>query len=107
MPIQINRFDARRWDSSKLQKLNVFETPRFFFDVYCLLPGQSQKPHRHDGADKVYAVAEGEVVVQVGAETTLVGPGQAVLAPAGEEHGLENRGSLQAAVLVFMAPRPA
>jgi mannose-6-phosphate isomerase-like protein (cupin superfamily) len=106
MPIQINRFDARRWDGTKLQKLNVFETPRFFFDVYCLLPGQSQKSHRHDDADKVYAVVEGEVVVQVGGEIALLGPGQAALAPATQDHGLENRGSLPAAVLVFMAPRP-
>jgi mannose-6-phosphate isomerase-like protein (cupin superfamily) len=106
MPIQINRFDARRWDSTKLQKLNVFETPRFFFDVYCLLPGQSQKPHRHDDADKVYAVLEGEVVVLVGGETATIGPGQAALAPATQDHGLENRSQQPAAVLVFMAPRP-
>ncbi len=106
MPIQINRFDARRWETTKLQKINVFETSRFFFDVYCLLPGQSQKPHRHDEADKVYAVVEGEVVVQVGSETATVGPGQAALAPAGADHGLTNPGPLPAAVLVFMAPRP-
>jgi mannose-6-phosphate isomerase-like protein (cupin superfamily) len=106
MAIEIKRFDVRRWEGDKLQKLNVFETPRFFFDVYCLLTGQSQKPHRHEGADKVYAVMEGEVVVQVGEETAIVGRGQAVLAPAGVEHAVENRGSEPAAVLVFMAPRP-
>jgi quercetin dioxygenase-like cupin family protein len=106
MPILINRFDARRWDGSKLQKLNVFETPRFFFDVYCLAPGQSQKPHRHEGADKVYAVVEGEVVVQVGADEAALTPGQAALAPAGEDHAVENRSQKNAALLVFMAPRP-
>jgi quercetin dioxygenase-like cupin family protein len=106
MAIQINRFDARRWDAAKLQKVNVFETTRFFFDVYCLLPGQSQKPHRHDDADKVYAVLEGEVVVQVGTETATLGPGQAALAPAALDHGLSNASAAPAAVLVFMAPRP-
>jgi mannose-6-phosphate isomerase-like protein (cupin superfamily) len=106
MPIEIKRFDTRRWDAAKLQKLNVFETPRFFFDVYCLLPGQSQKPHRHEGADKVYAVVEGEVLVQVGTDSASLTAGQAALAPAGADHGLENRGSQPAAVLVFMAPRP-
>jgi mannose-6-phosphate isomerase-like protein (cupin superfamily) len=106
MPIEIKRFDVRRFSEEKLQKVNLFQTPRFFFDVYCLLTGQSQKPHRHEGADKVYAVLDGEVVVQVGEETALVGRGQAVLAPAGVDHAVENRGPEPAAVLVFMAPRP-
>ena len=106
MPIQVNRFDSRRWDEAKMQKLGLFQTPRFFLDVYCLLTGQSQKPHRHDDADKVYAVIEGEVVVRVGEETAVLGPGQAALAPAGLDHGIENRGPEPAAVMVFMAPSP-
>lgn len=106
MPISIQRLDARRFDAGKMQKLNLFETPRFFCDIYCLEPGQAQKPHRHDSADKIYAVLEGEVVVRVGAETASVGAGAAALAPAGEDHGVENRGPGRAALLVFMAPRP-
>ena len=106
MPISIQRLDARRWDASKMQRLNLFETPRFFCDVYCLEAGQAQRPHRHDAADKVYAVLEGEVRVRVGEETTTVGAGAAVLAPAGQEHGVENPGPARAALLVFMAPAP-
>ncbi len=106
MPISVKRLDVRRWDASKLQKVNLFDTPRFFCDVYCLEPGQAQKPHRHDGADKVYAVLEGEVRVRVGAESATVTAGAAVLAPAGEDHGVENPGPSRAALLVFMAPRP-
>ena len=106
MPIPIQRLDVRRFDASKMQKLNLFETPRFFCDVYCLEPGQAQKPHRHDAADKVYAVLEGEVRVRVGEETATVSAGGAVLAPAGQDHGVENPGPGRAALLVFMAPRP-
>jgi quercetin dioxygenase-like cupin family protein len=106
MPIPIQRLDVRRFDASKMQKLNLFETPRFFCDVYCLEPGQAQKPHRHEAADKVYAVLEGEVLVRVGEETAAVAAGAAVLAPAGQDHGVENRGPARAAVLVFMAPHP-
>ncbi|MFL5300522.1 MAG: cupin domain-containing protein [Anaeromyxobacteraceae bacterium] len=84
MPLDVKRLDVRRFDAGKMQKLNLFETPRFFCDVYCLEPGQAQKPHRHEGADKVYAV----------------------LAPAGLDHGVENAGPARAALLVFMAPRP-
>jgi quercetin dioxygenase-like cupin family protein len=89
-----------------MQKLNLFETPRFFLDVYCLEPGQAQKPHRHDAADKVYAVLEGEVLVHVGSDTGVLHVGDAVLAPAGIDHGLENQDGARAALLVLMAPRP-
>jgi mannose-6-phosphate isomerase-like protein (cupin superfamily) len=106
MPIATRRFDIRRFDPAKMQKINLFETSRFFCDVYCLEPGQQQKPHKHDGADKIYAVLEGEVLVRIGEQTGPVGPGEAVLAPAGVDHGIENPGPVRAALLVFMAPRP-
>jgi quercetin dioxygenase-like cupin family protein len=106
MAIEIKRLDARRFDATKMQKINLFETPRFFCDVYCLEPGQAQKPHKHDAADKVYAVLEGEVQARIGQESVAVRAGEAVLAPAGIDHGLENTSPARAAVLVFMAPRP-
>src|SRR5437762_10421689 len=90
MAIEIKRLDVRRFDAAKMQKINLFETARFFCDVYCLEPGQAQKPHRHDGADKVYAVLEGEVVARIGSESVTIGAGDAVLAPAGVDHGLDN-----------------
>jgi quercetin dioxygenase-like cupin family protein len=106
MPLAVQRLDVRRFDAAKMQKINLFETSRFFCDVYCLEPGQAQKPHRHDDADKVYAVLEGEVAVRVGEETATLRAGEAVLAPAGADHGVDNPGPGRAALLVFMAPRP-
>ncbi len=106
MPLDTRRIDVRRFDASKMQKINLFETPRFFCDVYCLEPGQAQKPHRHDAADKVYAVLEGEVLVRIGDDSAVLGAGEAVVAAAGIDHGVENNGSGRAALLVFMAPRP-
>ena len=106
MAIEIKKIDVRRFDAEKMQKINLFETPRFFCDVYCLEPGQAQKPHKHDAADKLYAVLEGEVQARVGEERVALKSGEVVLAPAGIDHGLENTSSSRAAVLVFMAPRP-
>jgi quercetin dioxygenase-like cupin family protein len=106
MAIEIKKLDVRRFDAAKMQKINLFETERFFCDVYCLEPGQAQKPHRHEGADKLYAVLEGEVRARVGEESVVIRGGEVVLAPAGIDHGLENASSGRAAVLVFMAPRP-
>jgi quercetin dioxygenase-like cupin family protein len=104
--VKVGTFSQRRFDAAKMQKLNLFETERFFLDVYCLLPGQSQKQHAHPGNDKLYAVLEGKVVAQVAGEEQELEPGQVVLVPAGDEHGIVNRGEARAAVLVFMAPRP-
>jgi len=42
-------FSQRRFDAAKLQKINLFETERFFLDVYCLEPGQAQTAHAHAG----------------------------------------------------------
>lgn len=106
MPIDIKRLDVRRFAAEKMQKINLFETERFFCDIYCLEPGQSQKLHAHEASDKVYAVLEGAVVARLGDEETLLKQGDAVLAPAGVEHGVHNDGSVPAALLVFMAPRP-
>ena len=104
--MKVAKLSQRRFEAAKMQKLNLFESERFFLDVYCLEPGQSQKAHAHAGSDKVYAVLEGSVHARVGNEEQRLESGDAVLAPAGSEHGIENRSQARAAVLVFMAPRP-
>jgi quercetin dioxygenase-like cupin family protein len=104
--VKLAALSQRRFDATKMQKLNLFETERFFLDVYCLEPGQSQKTHAHAASDKVYAVLEGAVHARVGPEERELRAGEAVLAPAGSEHGIENRSQARAAVLVLMAPRP-
>jgi mannose-6-phosphate isomerase-like protein (cupin superfamily) len=94
------------FNPEKMKKHNLFETERFFCDVYCLLPGQAQKPHAHGGEDKVYVVMDGVVTVIVADEEESLGRGMAVLAPAGSLHGLRNDSQAPASVLVFMAPHP-
>ena len=97
---------TRRFASDKMQKLNLFETSQFFLDVYCLEPGQAQKPHAHTGSDKIYAVLEGSVDAEIGETTATLHAGDTVLAPSGVAHGITNRSSANASVLVFMAPPP-
>ncbi len=90
----------------KLKKHNLFGTPRFFLDVYCLKVGQSQKPHVHPESDKVYLVLDGSCRFTIQGEAAVHGSGSAVLAPAGAEHGVENLGPSDARVLVLMTPPP-
>src|SRR3982074_1337599 len=69
----------RRFDASKMQKVALFESERFFCAVYCLLPGEEQKAHAHEGSDKVYAVLEGTIEVRVAEETRTLSQGEAAL----------------------------
>jgi quercetin dioxygenase-like cupin family protein len=90
----------------KLKKNGVFQTARFFLDVYCLRVGQSQAAHVHAESDKVYLVLEGSCRFTVDGENAVHGSGAAVLAPAGSQHGLQNVGPGDARVLVLMTPPP-
>jgi quercetin dioxygenase-like cupin family protein len=98
--------DLRVFSPAKMRKNNLFETTRFFCDLYCLEAGQTQAPHTHNDSDKVYVVLEGEGTFLVGSEESALEAGQAVLAPSGEPHGVTNEGPDRLVCLVFMAPHP-
>jgi mannose-6-phosphate isomerase-like protein (cupin superfamily) len=90
----------------KMKKVNLFDTERMFCDVYCFEPGQAQTAHAHKGSDKVYYIIRGRATISVDIDTREVGPGTAVLAPAGSEHAVRNPGPERLTVLVFMSPKP-
>ncbi len=99
-------FDACRFSPEKMQKVNLFATNELFLDLYCLEPGQKQKIHIHDASSKTYVVLEGQARFHIGDETKDVRPGQAVVARAGEPHGVENETTGRVVLLVGMAPPP-
>src|SRR3954470_8770745 len=84
----------------RMSKVNLFQVPQLFMDVYCLEPGQEQKPHAHEGAAKVYYVLEGEGTFLIGDEERALGPGHAVLAPEGVVHGVRNASGARLTLLV-------
>ena len=98
--------DHQQFSAEKMKKNNLFQTPRFFCDIYCFEPGQEQKGHVHGEQDKIYLVLEGEGTFQVGAESKVLGQGFGTLAPAGEEHGVKNHTTQRLKLLVFVAPNP-
>lgn len=99
-------FAAAQFAPEKMQKINLYETPNFFCDVYCLEPGQEQKPHAHDEADKIYHVLDGRGTFLVGTEERELSQHQIVLAPAGAPHGVRNTSNARLTLLVFMSPNP-
>ncbi|MCX5721173.1 MAG: cupin domain-containing protein [Nitrospirae bacterium] len=103
----VNLSDYQQFSSEKMKKNNMFETPRFFCDIYCFEPGQEQKGHIHGEQDKVYLVLEGQGTFQVGAEKRVLGAGQGTMALAGEEHGVKNHTDQRLKVLVFVSPNPS
>jgi len=106
--MKIIRWDAsaRRFSPEKMQKVGLFSSEGFFLDLYCLEPGQTQKPHAHEGSDKVYLVVEGSGRFQIGEETQKLEAGEAVMAASGELHGILNDSAEQLVVLTLMVPPP-
>jgi len=94
------------FSDAKMKKVNLFESPNLFCDVYCLKPGQSQKVHSHADNDKIYHALTGESHVTLGDSTQPLRPGQTAIAPAGMPHGVENRSGENCTLLVVMAPNP-
>lgn len=99
--------DSVAFSEEKMQKNSLFDSPRLFYDTYCLLPGQAQRVHAHEDSDKVYYVLEGTGRFTVGGEERDLGAGHAVIARSGEPHGVRNASEENLVLLVTMAPPPA
>ena len=97
----------KAFHTQKMQKVNLFETERFFCDLYCFEPGQEQKTHTHTGADKIYYVLEGHGTFHIGGESRDLHEQTIVMAPSGVEHGVVNSSNARLVVLAYMAPKPS
>ncbi len=93
-----------RYSQDKMQKNTVFVTKRVSTDIYSFESGQVQRSHKHDDADKIYFVLEGTGRFTVGRTTREIKAGMAILAPAGEEHGVVNMAEERLLVLVVTSP---
>jgi len=93
--------------ADKMAKIGLAGTARTQLDLYCVAPGQSQAPHRHEGEDKIYYVIEGAGRFRVGDAEERLEAGEAMVAPVGVDHGLVNDGPALLLVLVVVAPPPA
>jgi quercetin dioxygenase-like cupin family protein len=99
--------EAISFSGEKMKKSPIFDSDKLFYDAYCLMPGQEQKVHTHDESDKIYYVLQGTLRFTIANEEQDLGPGTAVIARAGDPHGVRNDTDENAVLLVTMAPRPA
>jgi quercetin dioxygenase-like cupin family protein len=95
-----------QFSSEKLQKIPLFDSSKYFCDLYCLKPGQDQRVHSHMESDKIYFVWRGKALFHIAGEERELSSGEAVIARPGEAHGVQNTSSEDAVLLVFMTPRP-
>ena len=98
--------DRAEFRADKMAKIALATTSRTQLDLYCLEPNQEQKPHAHADQDKIYLVLEGRAQVVVEGKEELLEPGEAVVAAAGQEHGLRNAGTGRLLALVVVTPPP-
>ncbi|MGH7334537.1 MAG: cupin domain-containing protein [Candidatus Rokuibacteriota bacterium] len=92
--------------ADKMAKVLLAATPRALVDLYCLAPGQAQKPHAHADQDKLYVVLEGQGHVHLEGTEEAVAPGEIVVANAGAVHGVVNTGREPLILLVVVTPPP-
>lgn len=87
-------------------KTDVFRGDHLFLGLNCFEPGQSQRIHAHNSADKFYFLVSGKARMTVGDETREAVAGTVVWAPAGVTHGVESAME-RTVMLVAIAPPPA
>ena len=102
----VNLESLALFSDEKMRKIPVFDSEKYFCDLYCLRPGQDQRVHTHAESDKIYVVVRGSGLFHVGGEERELKSGQAVIARPGEAHGVRNAGEQDLVLLVFMTPRP-
>ena len=95
-----------RFSEDKMQKIPLFDSEKYFCDIYCLRPGQDQRIHSHAESDKIYIVLRGSGLFHIAGEERELGRGQAVIARPGQVHGVKNKSNEDLLLLVFMTPRP-
>ena len=98
--------DHVKLQADRMARIALATTERAQLDLYCVAPGQAQRPHTHGDQDKIYYVLEGRGRFTVGAETQTLEAGDATVARAGVERGLLNEGTAPLLVLVVVTPPP-
>ena len=98
--------DHVKLQPDRMAKVALASTERALLDLYCVAPGQTQKPHTHADQDKIYYVVEGRGRFSVGGEELVLEAGDATVGRAGVEHGLVNDGTAPLLVLVVVTPPP-
>jgi quercetin dioxygenase-like cupin family protein len=95
-----------KFQADRMAKIALATTSRAQLDLYCLEPGQSQKPHVHADQDKIYYVLEGRGRFTLEGAEESAEAGEAIVAAAGAAHGVVNDSGARLLLLVVVMPPP-
>src|SRR5438105_4789478 len=95
-----------RFSDKKMQKIPLFDSEKYFFDIYCLKPGQDQRIHAHAESDKIYFVLRGQGSFHVTKNKQKLAASQTIVARPNQTHGVRNTSSNDLVLLVFITPQP-
>lgn len=104
--MKIRIAEHAKFQADKMARIALATTSRAQLDLYCLEPGQSQKPHVHADQDKVYYVLEGRGRFTLDGKDEPAVAGDAVVAAAGASHGVLNDSGARLLLLVVVTPPP-
>lgn len=87
-------------DLAKLQKFNpdkrsleeIWSDDHSKISLLCMQPGQEVHTHTHHG-NHIWLVIEGEGEFVSGGKKETIKPGQIVIVPAFDDHGIKNAGA--------------
>jgi mannose-6-phosphate isomerase-like protein (cupin superfamily) len=84
--------------STRTSEVGVFAGPdhglrRLVVQVQPVAADEVAYLHRHDNADQILCVLQGEVLIEVDGESMVCRPGEMGIAPAGSAHGFRGLGA--------------
>ena len=103
-PEVIRPADFANWQSDRMGKSTLFESPRMLVGLNAFEPGQSHALHAHPGMDKMYVVVEGSGLFLLQGKELPMKAGDVLVAPEGVPHGVRNEGPDRLLVLAVLAP---
>jgi mannose-6-phosphate isomerase-like protein (cupin superfamily) len=74
------------------------------FRISTYQPMSHVEPHGHKVQEQIYHVIEGEGLMDLGGEKTVVRPGDFIFIPPGVEHAIHNTGCRDLTFFVVTAP---
>ncbi|AET65909.1 cupin domain-containing protein [Desulfosporosinus orientis DSM 765] len=100
--------ELAKFDAKVPQKVMVYQSDKTLGAMWCLEPGQEVFLHQHPNADDVWICLEGESGLYFAGEgkEVEISKGVAILAKAGQTHGMRNTGSDRFVFIGIAAPVP-
>jgi quercetin dioxygenase-like cupin family protein len=107
LPVRAARLsDHTRFKPDNFSYQTLLSEDSLVVELYGFEPGQSLPEHRHSATEHAFTVLAGTARVQVGEQFVELSPGDSVLAPAEEYHGIENTGTERLLMQQVSSPKP-